>query len=188
MDPSCAEPGYTVQSYLQLVASGDLSPDDRVELLDGVIVAEPPEDPEHASGTARLNQVLQRIVGSRAVVRVQNPLLLGSRSAPEPDVALVAGRAEDYDHVHPTTALLVVEVASTSLPQDRLSKARIYAAAGIPEYWIVNLRDDCVEVLRSPDGESPRYRERRIARRGESLQILAFPEATVAVNEILPAP
>ena len=78
------------------------------------------------------------------MIRAQLPLMPSPTSAPEPDVAVVAGQRTDYDHCHPTTALLLVEIADTSLPQDRLTKSRIYAAAGIPEYWIVNLRDQCV--------------------------------------------
>lgn len=186
MNAPRSDSGYTAERYFALVATGELRPDDRVELLDGVIVAEPPQEPEHASATRRTEEALRRGVRDRAVVSVQMPLRLGSMSVPEPDVALLPGRLADYDHAHATTALLVVEVASTSLPQDRLSKARIYAAAGIPEYWIVNLREDCVEVLRAPDAEAHQYADRRIARRGDTLTLVAFPDAVVTAAEILP--
>jgi Uma2 family endonuclease len=128
----------TVERYLGLVEAGVLSEDDRVELLEGVVVATTPSNPPHAAGVARADEALRPAIGKRAHIRPQLSLVLG-RSVPEPDLAVVPGSVGDYDRAHPTTALLVIEVADASLKQDRLSKAAIYAAAGIPEYWIVNL-------------------------------------------------
>ena len=85
-------------------------------------------------------------------------------------------------------ALLIVEVADTSLPQDRLSKARIYAAASCPEYWIVNLRDDCIEVFRVPDPGAGRFVNTAVAHRGERVELLSFPGTSVAVADLLPTP
>jgi Uma2 family endonuclease len=107
---------------------------------------------------------------------------------PEPDLAVVAGAVDDYQTSHPRTALLVIEVADSSLKQDRLSKARIYAAAGIPEYWIVNLRDEVVEVMRDPDPERARYRDVRSAARGERLELVTLPGAVLDAAELLPGP
>lgn len=177
---------YTVESYFGLVHSGALRPDDRVELLDGLIVAMPPQDPEHASATGRVEDALRGALGTSAVIRVQSPLTLGPRSAPEPDVAVVAGERADYDHHHPTTALLIVEIASSSLPQDRLTKSRIYAAAGIPEYWIVNLRDDCIEVFRAPVPETRSYRDRLVLHRGAHIVLTSVQGSPVAVEDLLP--
>jgi Uma2 family endonuclease len=87
----------------------------------------------------------------------------GEFSVPEPDIAVVAGCLEDYDHVHPHEALLIVEVADTSLVQDRLTKAGIYAAAAIPEYWIVDVRGQRVEVHRQPAAAERRYELRTFA-------------------------
>src|SRR3989442_8873953 len=131
--PAPSEPAaptrMTVERYFALVDEGLLEPEDRVELLEG------------------------EAIGPRAAVRCQCSIVLGRYSAPEPDVAVVAGRERDYMTAHPRSALLLVEVADTSLAQDRLTKGALYAAAGIPEYWIVNLRADCVEVLRDPQPE-----------------------------------
>ena len=179
--------GYTGAQYFSLVDAGLLDPEDRVELLDGVIVAMSPQNPRHASATARMSLALTRLVGSRAVVRVHVPLIAGARSIPEPDVAVVPGTLADYDKKHPSTALLVVEVADASLAQDRLTKAAIYAAAGIPEYWLMNLRDDCIEVLRRPDAASRRYTERIVVSRRETLTPSAFPEARLEVDDLIPA-
>ena len=191
--PAPTEPStdarYTSERYFELVSQGVLiSPDDRVELLEGVIVAMAPQNPPHAAATSQVTRAIFRAVGERAAIRVQLPLVLRRYSVPEPDVAVVAGRESDYNHAHPTTALLIVEVADSSLVQDRITKAAIYAAAGIPEYWLVNLRDDRVEVLRSPDRRARKYTASSIARRGERIALVALPEAGVAVDDLLPAP
>jgi Uma2 family endonuclease len=177
---------YTAERYLALVDEGVLAPDDRVELLEGVIVAMAPKGVRHAAGTGLAGDALRAALGGRGTVREQNPLVLGPYSIPEPDVAVVTGRHADYARAHPTTALLVVEVSDTSLPQDRLTKAAIYAAAGIPEYWIVNLRDDCVEIYRAPDAQARKYVERRVARCGERIALAGVPDAAVAVDDLLP--
>jgi Uma2 family endonuclease len=180
--------GYTVEEYFALVRRGVLQPDEHVELLEGVIIAEPPQDPEHAAAGSQVDRALRRAIGDRAAIRVQFPLILGPYSAPEPDVAVVPGHEADYHRSHPTTALLVVEIARTSLPKDRLSKSRICAAAGIPEYWLINLRDDCLEVYRQPDAGARAYAETHVVRRGARITLAAFPDASVAVDDLLPRP
>jgi Uma2 family endonuclease len=175
----------SVERYLGLVEAGVLGEDDRVELLEGVIVAMAPQNPPHAAGVARADHALRKAIGERAHVRPQLSLVL-RRSVPEPDLAVVPGAVDDYERAHPTTALLVVEVADTSLKQDRLSKAAIYAAAGIPEYWIVNLRDEVVEVMRDPDPALARYREVRNAARGARLELVALPGAALDASALLP--
>jgi Uma2 family endonuclease len=178
---------WSTEQYLALVDEGVLGPADRVELLEGVIVSMPPQNVPHAAGVFRMHQALQRALGERALVRVQLPLLLGKRSVPEPDTAVVGGRIADYDRAHPTTALLVVEVADSSLKQDRLTKRGIYAAAGIPEYWIVNLPDDCVEIRRDPEPAARRYASVTIARRGDTIELGVLPGVRVAVDDLLPS-
>ena len=181
-----SEPRYTTDEYFRLVETGALRPDDRVELLEGVIVAMSPQNPLHASRTKRAYDVLRDAVGERAVVRSQLPLVTSAHSVPEPDVTVVPGREADYYTRHPDTALLVVEVADTSLVQDRLTKVGLFAAAAIPEYWIVNLRDACVEVFRGPEPAAGRYASPRIAHRGEQLDIVALPGVSVPVDALLP--
>ena len=181
-----AHAGYTVEGYFGLVERGVLRPEDHVELLDGIIVAEPPQDPDHAAASSQIDRILHDVIGRRAAIRVQLPLVLGPYSAPEPDVAVVPGTESDYARRHPTTALLVVEVARTSLPKDRLSKSRLYAAAAIPEYWLVNLKDDCLEVFRQPDPVARSYTNNFVARRGEHVSLVEFPDASVAIDGLLP--
>jgi len=176
----------TTEQYLRLVEQGVLRPEDRVELLEGVVVAMA-HGIDHAAGVRRVDYALKHAVGDRAVVQVQLSLVQGEHSVPEPDVAVLPGRLEDYDHVHPSGALLVVEVADWSLPQDRLTKGAIYARNGVREYWIVNLRDQCVEVLREPRPDTWTWASWTTARRGEVLAPLAFPDARIPVDALLPA-
>jgi len=180
--------GYTVSAYFDLVRQGLLAEDDHVELLDGVIVSEPPMDPPHATGIEATGDVLRRALAGRAWVREQKPLVIGDSSVPEPDLAVLGGSFHDYEGRHPSTALLVVEVSDSSLPQDRLSKSRIYAGAGIAEYWIVNVRHDCLEVYREPDVAQRVYAGRRTLQRGERIALVAFPEVSLAVDDLLPRP
>ena len=178
-------PLYTVDEYFALVEAGRLDPDARVELLEGVIAEMSPQTPEHAIAADRVEGAVRRAF-PESYVRSQKPLIAGSRSGPEPDVAVVPGRMDDYRHAHPTTALLVVEVALTSLPVDRLTKSRIYAAAGVPEYWIVNLVDEVVEVHRSPDADRRLYAETTTLARPDSIHPVHAPGVAVQVADLLP--
>jgi Uma2 family endonuclease len=176
---------YTVERYLSLVDEGVLGPDDRVELLAGVIVTMTPSNPPHDTSVNLILHVLIAAVGGRAAVRCQSSLVLAPDSVPEPDVAVVPGRLRDYAARHPTTALLIVEVADSSLVQDRLTKAGLYAAGGIPEYWLVNLRDHCIEVFRNPVADVGRYADMTVASPGARLQLVALPDVSVAVEDLL---
>ncbi len=181
------DPGFTITSYFQLVEKGCLEADDRVELLEGLVVASPPAGPLHASVIMCIDQALRAAIGDRASIRVQMPLLVPPRSAPEPDVAVVAGFARDYRKSHPLRAMLVVEVSESSLPQDRLTKSRIYARAGVPEYWIVNLRDEVLEVMREPDPEKRIFGSTRKLELHETVELVALPGARISVRDLLPA-
>jgi Uma2 family endonuclease len=175
-----------VEQYFALVDQGVLEPDDKVELLEGVVVAMVPEGLWHANGVRLVARALTIAIGARAYVDQQHCLIAGALSVPEPDVAVLPGKLEDYFTHHPSSALLVVEVADSSLVQDRLTKAAIYAAAGIPEYWIVARRGDHVQVSTNPMPAERRWGAVRIACRGETIALAAFPEVRVAVNDLLP--
>jgi Uma2 family endonuclease len=115
--------------------------------------------------------------------RHQNPFAASDDSEPEPDIAVVP-LAKYWDE-HPTRALLVVEVAQSALRKDRGIKARLYGSVEVEEYWIVDVEGGCVHVLREPDGEG-QWRSRHLARRGEVLHLVAFPDVGVPVDQILP--
>lgn len=133
--------------YDRLVETGFLV-DEKVELIDGLIVRMSPQGPAHASAVEKLNETLVLALRGRARVRPQLPLALGEDSEPEPDLAVVAG--DTPRDVHPSQALLVIEVADSSLTSDRRQKGALYARAGVPEYWIVDLTRRAVEVYREP--------------------------------------
>lgn len=178
-------PLYTVDEYFALVETGQLAEDDRVELLEGVIVGKSPQTPRHASVITLVQKVLDAVFAGDLVFS-QRPFIASSRSAPEPDLAVVRGGVRDYMDRHPAEALLVVEVADSSLTQDRLSKSRIYAAAGVPEYWIVNLPDEILEVYRSPDRAARLYGETQVLDRSAAVTPLHAPESQIPVADLLP--
>jgi Uma2 family endonuclease len=147
----------SVEDYHRMIAAGILGEGDRVELIEGVIVEMSPRGPLHAKVIRRLCDPAFVSVSAEHIVQCQLPLTLAD-SEPEPDVSVVR-RADAYrDRSHPTTALLVFEVAGDSLRKDRMAKAAVYARAGIPEYVIANVEESSLEVHRDPDAASRRYR------------------------------
>jgi Uma2 family endonuclease len=177
---------YTVDRYFALAECGILAPDDHVELLDGLIVAMPPPTPSHDNSVHRVMVVLLRRLGLDVVVRVRATFVVGADSAPQPDIAVCPGDSETYEQHHPTQAHLLVEVAVSSLAQDRLTKSAIYARAGVPCFWIVNLRNRCVEVYRDPDRWKSEYRSVTRAAGSDILTIDGFPGVTFEAAELLP--
>jgi Uma2 family endonuclease len=185
--PSIPSAGdLTVERYFALAAQGAFEPDERVELLEGVVVPMAPQSPPHASGITSVDYALRPLIGDRGVVRIQLPLIVGPWSVPEPDLAIVEPPRSRYDFEHPTGALLVVEVSQHSLASDRIVKSRLYASAAVPEYWIVRPAEACVEVLRAPDVAARCYRDHAVVRHGERITLVAVPDASVAVSELLP--
>ena len=178
-----ALPLYTVEEYFGLVEAGQLAPDARVELLEGVVVEMSPQTPEHATCVRLVHKALEEVFDCE--IRDCLPFIAGSRSGPEPDVVVVPGAIEDYAERHPTEALLVVEVSVSSLPVDRLSKSRIYSAAGVPEYWIANLVDRVLEVHRAPDREARLYRDTATLWPGEVVTPVSAPDAAIPVAALL---
>jgi Uma2 family endonuclease len=171
----------TRAEYEALVRRGALE-DARVELLYGRLVSMSPQGEPHTYSVSQLMTLLVRALGDRARVRVQAPFSAPDESEPEPDVAVVA--PGDYLDGHPRGAFLIVEVAETSLARDRV-KASLYAAAGVTEYWIVNLPDQVIEVHRKPEAEGYAVVSRH--GRGEKLPLAAFEEISLAVSDILPS-
>ena len=166
--------------YEHLVAGGAFE-DERVELLEGVIVAMSPQDPQHAGVIQFLGRAFERGVGDRAAIRTQMPLAISDKSLPEPDLAVVAPGG--YRSSHPTTAMLVVEVAGNSVRKDRQIKGELYARAAIPEYWIINLQSHIVEVHTDPTAGS--YGRITPVRVGETLRPQAFPDLEISVGDLL---
>jgi len=168
--------------YDRLVGLGMLE-GEKLELLYGRLVRMSPEGERHAFSIVRLTEHLVRALAGRAQVRVQLPLAASDISEPEPDIAIVA--PGDYLDGHPKQALLVIEVAQGSLDEDRSLKAALYCAAGVPEYWIVNLVEGVIEVYREPRGDS--YAS--VVRHGRDAApaVPGFADVVVAVRDVLPS-
>ena len=173
---------WTREEYDRLVAQGAFE-GERIELLHGMLVKMAPEGAEHSDTIMQLIRWAAHHFTDHAGVRVQNPLIAADDSEPEPDLAIVPGLR--YPTEHPREAHLVVEVARSSLVQDRTLKAGLYARSRFEEYWIVDLRTRCVEVYRGP--EDGRYTSLQTCRPGDSVAPLAFPEATLDVGTLFPS-
>jgi len=175
---------FTVDEYLHMAQVGILTTRDRVELLDGEIVEMTPIGRPHAACVADLMRVLLIGVGQRAVVWPRGPIRLSESSQPEPDVTLLRSRPVPYRDADagPRDVMLLIEVSDTSLRRDREIKLPLYAGAGIPKYWIVDVQDGVIEVHTSPSGA--RYGSVRRFGRGESVSPLAFPDLRIAVDEV----
>jgi Uma2 family endonuclease len=175
---------WTREEYERLVQQGFFRPEERLELVDGVVFEMTPQTSRHASAV-RLTQIaLQALYPRGFDIRTQMPLALGTGSEPEPDLAIVPGDPRDYIASHPTTAVLVVEVADTSLLHDRKRKAMLYARSGIPEYWLLNLVDWCLEVFLEPQESG--YRSRLVLKEGDSVAPLTRPRDSIPVSSLLP--
>jgi Uma2 family endonuclease len=166
--------------YDTLVAAGLLE-DCRVELLSGTLVAMTPQGPLHAEVVRRLANRLIRDLTEIVQVRVQSPLAVSDDSEPGPDLAVV--QAADYRTAHPSTALLVIEVADTSLHKDRGIKAALYATVGVPEFWLVNLADRNVEIYRRP--VAGRYEDVLRVDASGTLISVSLPTLRILCREIL---
>lgn len=145
----------TVEQYHQMIQDGILTEDDPVELLEGLLVTKMTKKPQHSLATQLLNDALKPIVTSGWFINIQEPITTAD-SEPEPDVAVIRGNRRDYRENHPTpeAVALVVEVADATLQRDRTLKLRLYANAGIPVYWILNLPERQLEVYSQPkDGD-----------------------------------
>jgi Uma2 family endonuclease len=176
--------------YERLVETGVFGPDDKIELIGGVLMVREPQYSPHATGITLALHALQAVFGAGWLVRPQLPIALDDDSEPEPDVVVVRGHVRDYAEAHPTSVALIVEVALSRLAFDRGDKASLYARAGVADYWIVNLVDRVVEVHRDPRLATARYGwgygSVRVARPGESVSPLSLPGAELRVVDLLP--
>lgn len=174
----------SVADYHRMIDAGILDEDEKVELLEGVIATMSPQKDPHIVAIVALNEMAVGQLGTSYQIRPQVPLTLGAMSEPEPDLA-IAVRGTGAARGKGARALLVVEVSgSSSLRRDRVVKARIYARAEIPEYWIVNLDERLVEVHRDPDPEGGRYRTVLKVEAGSELHSTAAPPFRVPVADL----
>ena len=185
MSSKIAKRLFTRDEYHRMARAGILTDKDRVELIEGELIEMPPIGSWHASSVDRLTRLLVMRFGRGAIVRVQNPIGLGMRSEPQPDISVLYPEPTFYASRHPKSqdVGLVVEVADTSATHDRKLKIPLYAQSRISEVWLVDLKADCVEVYRTPSLRS--YRDVTRATRGERISPLAFPGKAFRVSELL---
>lgn len=178
----------TVEDFHRLGEAGVLYEDDRVELIEGDLIAMAPIGSRHAACVRRLTDIFYAQAQNKVQVSVQSPIRLGLHSEPQPDLALVEPRADHYARAHPAAGevLLVVEVADTSAPCDRELKLPLYAVHGIAEVWLVDIANEHIEVYRGPTPEG--YTEARTAARREVLSPAALPQHPSAGGRALVRP
>jgi Uma2 family endonuclease len=182
---------WTRVEYDRLIDVGIFRTGEHLELLGGQLVVSEPQGTLHATAVGLVEDTLRACFGPGWVVRVQMPIALDDESEPEPDVAVVPGTRWDYEAAHPSRPALLVEVAESSLAADRVTKAALYARAGIADYWILNLVDRVLEVCRDPvtaatQSAGWRYRDIAVLHSGASIAPLARPDVPVEVVALLP--
>jgi len=169
------------EEYLRMGEAGVFAPEARLELIEGEIIEMAPIGSPHAGMVNTLVWFFSRAVGDLAVISVQNPLIVGDRSVLQPDLALLKPRADRYSKSHPTAAdaLLVVEVAETTLSFDLGTKIPLYARSGVPEAWVVDLQERVLRVFRDPSASG--YRTSFTAAGDGSVSVLLLPAIAVAL-------
>jgi Uma2 family endonuclease len=175
---------FTREEHHRMAEVGILKPSDRVELIRGEIVEKLPAGRRHQAFIDNLNQLLVLRLAGRAIVSVQNGVVLGDDTEPEPDLKILRRRTLPYKEreAHAEDVLLLIEVAESSLAYDRSTKLALYAEAGIPEYWIVNCPAERIEIHRTPDGD--RYRDVRRVEAVATVTLQAFPDVALTLAEI----
>ena len=144
---------FSRAEYDKLIDLGVFQPGEAIELLGGHLVVAEPQGAAHYTAIVKTARALQAAFGAAWYVRTQGPIGLDDESEREPDAAAVPGSVEDYGRAHPSRVVLIVEVAEASLAIDRQHKGSLYARAGLPDYWIVNLVDRVLEVYRDPGAD-----------------------------------
>lgn len=175
---------FTVDQYYRAAESGVLGENPRTELIEGEIIEMPPPSPEHSGHVARLDQKLVRQLPVKYDVRCQLDLHVSNITEPLPDIAIVKARADSYTKAHPTPAdtLLLIEVSQSSLKYDLERKAGIFAKAGVPEYWVLDLKARRLHVFTGPTADG--WRHHTILTPREQVQSLSVPELKLKVGEL----
>ena len=177
---------FTADEFQDMEKFGILHEDDRLELIDGKIIIMSPIGDPHEIGTDWLNRLLNRRLGDNAMVRVQGAVRLNIHTAPQPDIIVYRMRpiTETPTPIPPSDVYLIIEVANTSLRYDSGPKLARYAAAGIPEVWIANLRNRQVAAHTDPVGDQ--YTTTRTYHPGQTITPQAFPDIALPINDFMP--
>lgn len=176
---------FTVEEYHRMVEAGILTEDERVELLDGMIVQMLPISPRHAACGKRFLKLFSQQLGNNSIISVHNPVELSDRSEPQPDIALLQPRSDFYeaDHPQPKDIFLIVEIADTTVEADRQVKIPLYAGSGVSEVWLVDISGQLIETYRQPTAAG--YQDMQKCLRGQRIAPQAFPEIQLTVDDVL---
>jgi Uma2 family endonuclease len=174
----------TVEDYHKMGEAGILGEDDRVELIEGELIDMPPIGSDHAGMVILLTTLLNTGLSGRALLSTQNPVQLGKRSEPQPDIVILRPRSDFYrkSHPQPKDILLLIEVADTTARYDREVKIPLYGRSGIPEVWLVNIPERCVEVYLQPNRNG--YRQMLRLAQDERLGLSQLPDVSLAVADL----
>lgn len=175
---------FTRKEYHRMGEVGILKPTERVELIRGEIVTMSPPGRRHVAFVNNLNELLVIRLAGRAIVSVQNPVALAADTEPQPDLALFRRRSVPYKEAEATgeDVFLLIEVADSSLRYDRSTKLRLYAEDGVPEYWVIDVDAEAVEVYRAPEGGV--YRDVSRVDGAGFVSPAAFPDVVLTLAEI----
>lgn len=182
---------FTRAEYERLIDLGVFQPGEEIELIGGELVVAEPQGAPHYTAIRKIAKALEAAFGPGWEVRTEGPIGLDDESEPEPDVAVVPGAPDDYARAHPSRPALTVEVAESSLALDRQRKGSLYARAGLPDYWVLNLVDRVLEVYRepAPDSAAPfgwRYGRSEVFEASARVTPLAAPGSSIPVSQLLP--
>lgn len=176
---------FTVRDYHQLVSSGHFTRTDRIELIEGELTIMPPIGPEHSYRTRRITNLLPAKLPAGAMLQMNEPITIPDHSEPQPDAAVVREREDGYRKAHPLPedVLLIIEVADTSVEFDMKVKAHLYARAGIPEYWVVDVKAGCLQVFTSPSEEG--YQNCQMLGAEDSVTCQCVPGLQITAKQLL---
>jgi len=182
---------FSRAEYERLIELGVFQPGEPIELIGGELMVAEPQGAAHYTAITKTAKTLEVAFGPGWYVRTQGPIGLDEDSEPEPDIAVVPGSPDDYGRTHPSRPTLTVEVAESSLGADRHHKGSLYARAGLPDYWVLNLVDRVLEVYREPaaDPAAPfgwRYVRREVFDASAHVSALAVPGSSIPVSQFLP--
>ncbi len=174
----------SVTQYDEMIEHGILTTEDTVELLNGVIIEKMPKGIKHAAINDLVAEMFRETLGNRVIIRNQNPVVLDDYSEPEPDLVLAKPPREIYLERHPTPEdiLLIIEISDTTLGRDRVTKSLAYAKAEIQQYLVLNLQNETIEDSREPGEDG--YQFKRTLRKGDSLNLVAFPEVEIKIDDL----
>jgi Uma2 family endonuclease len=182
---------FTLEEYHKLTEIGFLKEDDHIQLINGELIEMAAKGTAHETCLRNLLRELPKLIGDRATLQSQAPISIPPKSEPEPDFAIIKNRDDNYFSSHPqgTDILLVIEVADSSIDYDQKVKIPLYAKAGISDYWIFNLLDNCLECYSEPyqnkQGEFG-YSSKRIVLPNQVISLPCFPDLQLDLSKIFP--